>query len=167
MVMYTYICMYIVLCYHVTFSRNIRAPTQTHASYHLCVYSTTVSSSTPLPHPFFYKKHILCDLTPSLSSDGYFYPSPPPLRPPPLPVVIQVASQLHRQRLIHHEKVDHRGGDPTAVKIQSIYRVFRKNYVFQNPLQPIPSSTYHCKRLSKFSKSAQSLLLAGHFLYNQ
>ena len=36
-----------------------------------------------------------------------------------------------------------------------VYRVFRKNCVFYNTLQPIP-------RLA-----LQSLLLAGHFLYNQ
>ena len=132
-----------------------------------CVYIPRQSPPPPLsPTPSFTKSISFVTLPPLFPPTGTFI-LPPPLRPPPLPVVIQVASQLHRQRLIHHEKVDHRGGDPTAVKIQSIYRVFRKNYVFQNPLQPIPSSTYHCKRLSKFSKSAQSLLLAGHFLYNQ
>ena len=48
------------------------------------------------------------------------------------------------------------------------YRVFRKNCVFQNSLQPLPR-LHHCKRDLQSSQrhaSVQSLLLAGNFLYS-
>ena len=50
------------------------------------------------------------------------------------------------------------------------YRVFRKNCVFHNSLQPLPSLAYIAVRdlqSSQRNASVQSLLLAGNFLYNQ
>ena len=49
------------------------------------------------------------------------------------------------------------------------YRVFMKNCVFHNSLQPLPR-LHRFKRPSKLStkcKCVQSFLLAGNFLYNQ